>query len=191
MPFPIESLLSGVARRLEPDERLWYWRSFEVPDAWWDDRILLHFGGVDWEAMVCWRFTTGAPGEVWQRESFDDSRWSEGPAGFGTAGTPGAVVRTSWDTSDVWLRRRFALERAPAGELALWIHHDEDAEVFLNGAPIAALSGYRTGYCLVRLDAAARESLREGENFLAVRCRQSRGGQYVDVGLVEIVERTR
>jgi hypothetical protein len=52
VPFPIESALSGVKRALQPDERLWYRRTFTLPDAWQDQRLLLHFGAVDWEARV-------------------------------------------------------------------------------------------------------------------------------------------
>jgi ABC-type glycerol-3-phosphate transport system permease component len=51
VPFPIESKLSGVALRAN-DRRLWYQRTFEVPDAWQDKRVMLHFGAVDYEASV-------------------------------------------------------------------------------------------------------------------------------------------
>jgi hypothetical protein len=52
VPFPVESSLSGVMRRVAPDERLWYRRTFEIPDAWRTQRVVLHFGAVDWEATV-------------------------------------------------------------------------------------------------------------------------------------------
>ena len=52
VPFPIESALSGVTRRVGPDERLWYSRTFAVPADWSGDRVLLHFGAVDWRADV-------------------------------------------------------------------------------------------------------------------------------------------
>jgi beta-galactosidase/beta-glucuronidase len=52
VPFPIESALSGVKCPLQSDERLWYRRMFSVPPAWFEKRILLHFGAVDWEAKV-------------------------------------------------------------------------------------------------------------------------------------------
>ena len=57
VPFPVESALSGVARRPSPEQRLWYRRSFEVPPEWRGDRLLLHFGAVDWHASV---FVNGA-----------------------------------------------------------------------------------------------------------------------------------
>ena len=49
VPFPIESALSGVMKRAE---RIWYRRTFAVPASWKGKRILLHFGGVDWESVV-------------------------------------------------------------------------------------------------------------------------------------------
>jgi beta-galactosidase/beta-glucuronidase len=52
VPFPLESALSGVKRSLNPGERLWYRRTFQVPPAWKGKRTLLHFGAVDWEAEV-------------------------------------------------------------------------------------------------------------------------------------------
>ncbi|MCY3001132.1 MAG: hypothetical protein NTV21_04945 [Planctomycetota bacterium] len=52
VPFPVESALSGVGRALKPTERLWYRRNFDVPAEWSGQRLLLHFGAVDWRARV-------------------------------------------------------------------------------------------------------------------------------------------
>lgn len=52
VPFPLESALSGVKRALLPDEELWYRRTFTVPTEWQGNRLLLHFGAVDWKANV-------------------------------------------------------------------------------------------------------------------------------------------
>jgi len=52
VPFGIESALSGVKRPLKPDQRLWYRRTFSLPEGWGGQRILLHFEAVDWEATV-------------------------------------------------------------------------------------------------------------------------------------------
>jgi len=51
VPFCIESALSGVGRLLEPNEFLWYTRKI-VCDPKPGERILLHFGGVDFRTMV-------------------------------------------------------------------------------------------------------------------------------------------
>jgi len=52
VPFPVESALSGVGKRVEKENRLWYKRTFNVPATWRDKRVLLNFGAVDWEASV-------------------------------------------------------------------------------------------------------------------------------------------
>ncbi len=52
VPFAVESKLSGVARKVGPDDRIWYRRSFSIPADWSGQRVLLHFGAVDFEAHV-------------------------------------------------------------------------------------------------------------------------------------------
>ena len=52
VPFPLESALSGVMRRLDEKSLLWYRRHFTVPSAWAGRRVRLHFGAVDWQARV-------------------------------------------------------------------------------------------------------------------------------------------
>ena len=52
VPYPLESSLSGVQRRLAENEVLWYERRFTVPAEWRQGALLLHFGAVDWEADV-------------------------------------------------------------------------------------------------------------------------------------------
>ncbi|MBN2579638.1 MAG: glycoside hydrolase family 2 [Pirellulales bacterium] len=52
VPFPVESALSGVKKPVGEENRLWYCRTFDVPEAWRQGRVLLHFGAVDWETTV-------------------------------------------------------------------------------------------------------------------------------------------
>ena len=58
VPFSPEAPLSGVGRRLSPDEFLWYRRSFTLRKQQKDQRVLLHFGAVDQECAV---FVNGKP----------------------------------------------------------------------------------------------------------------------------------
>src|SRR2546422_7250010 len=54
--FPYTTLfrsqLSGVRRTVTDRQRLWYRRTFRVPPGAAGTRWLLHFGAVDWEAIV-------------------------------------------------------------------------------------------------------------------------------------------
>jgi beta-galactosidase/beta-glucuronidase len=52
VPFPVEAPLSGVQKPLLPDQKLWYRRTFTVPEEWAGRKVLLHFGAVDWKAEV-------------------------------------------------------------------------------------------------------------------------------------------
>ena len=63
-------------------------------------------------------------------------------------------------------------------------------ETYLNGVLVARANGYTTGYEELPLTAEARAALRPGRNVLAVHCHQTGGGQYIDVGIVRIGERS-
>ena len=138
-----------------------------------------------------WRYTIEEPADDWFAADFDDSGWASGPGGFGTERTPGAHVRTEWDTDRIWIRRTFQLEELPSqGKVHLEIHHDEDAEVYLNGTLVKSLEGHTGSYRVSILDDDARAALVAGENTLAIRCSQTDGGQYIDAGLTLLTERT-
>jgi hypothetical protein len=133
-----------------------------------------------------WRYTFSRPADRWFMPDFDDKLWKSGPGGFGTHGTPGAVVRTEWKTSDIWLRRAITLPRGPFTHVSLLLHHDEDAEIYLNGVLAARVTGWAVGYKEVPITDQARKALKPGTNVLAVHCRQTVGGQYIDVGLLDL-----
>jgi hypothetical protein len=135
-----------------------------------------------------WRFAIAEPAGKWFSSDFDDSSWQQAPGGFGTAGTPGAVVRTVWNGERIWLRRHFELagETAP-GELAklrLLVHHDDEVDVYLNGVLAARTAGFTVKYEPLAIHSEALAALKPGDNILAVYCHQTTGGQYIDVGLI-------
>jgi predicted amidohydrolase YtcJ len=140
------------------------------------------------EKGITWRYTVQEPPADWVKPSFDDADWKEGPGGFGTRGTPGAVVRTEWKTDDIWLRRTFTLPDESLADLHLYLHHDEDAQVYLNGVPALKVSGFTTEYGDAPISEEARATLKPGKNSIAVHCHQTTGGQYIDVGLVAVKE---
>ncbi|WP_406697386.1 sugar-binding domain-containing protein [Singulisphaera sp. Ch08] len=140
-----------------------------------------------------WRYTFEAPAPEWFQPGFEASAWKQGPGGFGTKGTPRAVVRTNWTSPDVWIRREFELpETTDLASLVLVVHHDEDLEVYLNGVLATKATGYGTDYEEMPISEAARATLRPGKkNLIAVHCHQTGGGQYIDVGLGEFKSRPR
>jgi hypothetical protein len=139
------------------------------------------------EEPQTWRYTLEQPADGWEKADFDDAKWDSGPGGFGRANTPGTVVRTEWHADNIWVRRTFELGEPPA-EAHLLIHHDEDAEVYVNGVRVAELKGYTTGYIVHPLSAEAQKAFRDGRNVIAIHCKQTGGGQYIDAGIVNLVE---
>ncbi len=159
----------------------WHRMLFEPPPQYRDFVPTAAAGPVEW------RYTFEPPPPTWDKPGYDDAAWKRGPSGFGTAGTPGTTIRTEWNTKEIWMRRTVNLETLPAGILTFRIHHDEDAEIFINGVLAAAVQGHVTEYVEVPLTAAGRAALKPGENLIAVHCRQTGGGQSIDVGIVEKV----
>jgi hypothetical protein len=139
---------------------------------------------------VTWRYTTARPSGDWARPGFDDAGWEEGRAGFGTDGTPGIRVATRWSTPDIWIRRQVDLPPSTdPSRVQLLLYHDEDAEVYIDGVLAAREPGYVTAYQVVEISEAARRHLKPGTRVtLALHCHQTRGGQGVDLGLVDVQE---
>jgi hypothetical protein len=192
--FQARSVVGGVFMKMLADKEMW---------KKWASRDKYHAG--NWAPLprppqikpvlpdarqqpVSWRYTTERPLDDWSKSDFDASKWKPGPAGFGTEGTPGAVVRTEWKTADIWLRREFEFPEGKFADLQFQVHHDEDVQIYLNGVLAAAAKGYITDYELMPIRSAAKATLKLGKNSIAVHCHQTTGGQYIDVGLVDVIE---
>ena len=136
-----------------------------------------------------WNYNTNAitASTNWYATAFNDSAWSSGQAGFGTVGTPGAVVRTTWNTSDIWIRQQFNPGNLSASDLSSLVfncYHDEDCEIYLNGVLAGSAPGYASAYVLLTMNAAGRNALiPNATNVIAVHCHQTGGGQNIDVGI--------
>lgn len=134
-----------------------------------------------------WKYTFSSPAANWFETSFNDSAWTNGSGGFGTADTPGAVVGTTWNTADIWLRRTFdggGLTAQDRTNLVFNLHHDEGVEIYVNGVLAASAAGYTTSYGQAPMNAQAQAAILPGpNNVLAVHCHQATGGQYIDAGI--------
>ncbi|MDR1682929.1 MAG: T9SS type A sorting domain-containing protein [Candidatus Symbiothrix sp.] len=145
------------------------------------------------EAPQTWRYTTTKPAGNWFLKTFDDSAWTTGEGGFGTSTTPGSHIGTEWESNDIWLRRTFTLPIGvlESGTPMLKVHHDENCKIYINGVLALDLSGYTGSYSFYDISAAAKAALIVGgENSLAVTCHQTKGGQYIDVGIAILLDST-
>jgi len=171
--------------KLSPESVAANRRLFEVPPK------ITHLVPASDRQPQTWRYTTAAPAPDWFQPPFDDSSWQSGPAGFGALDTRFAKVGTEWKTADIWLRRTIDLPASPAAAPYLRVFHDDDAEVYVNGVLAAKLPGANGGFQYVPLTGDARAALRAGKNTLAVHGHQTRGGQFIDVGIADVSETAR
>ncbi|MAT72735.1 MAG: glutaminase [Planctomycetaceae bacterium] len=194
--FTARPVVGGVFLRLLYDDAVWeQWSSRNVTET--GDYAPMptppHYEVVvpaaDSQASI-WRFTTDKPENNWFEPGYDDSGWREGRSGFGTPSTPGARIGTRWNTSDIWIRRTFDSETEVDDSLRLHIHHDEEADVYLNGVLIRHIQGYSGDYEQYNLRPEALRAFKKGKNVLAVHCQQTTGGQYIDAGFSKLVKET-
>ena len=140
------------------------------------------------QTAVEWSYTTNKPGEGWEGARFNATSWQKGKGGFGTQGTPGAKIGTVWNSGDIWLRREMELPAtANMNNLHLWLHHDDDVEVYLNGVLALSTAGFTGDYETFPISKEARAALRAGKVSVAIHCHQDHGGQYIDMGFAEVI----
>jgi beta-galactosidase/beta-glucuronidase len=100
VPFAAESALSGVKKDVGMTNRLWYRRTVDIPAAWKGQRVLLHFGAVDWETHVY------VNGELigQHRGGYDPFSFDITPALKGTGEQE--VIVAVWDPTDAGTQAR-------------------------------------------------------------------------------------
>jgi hypothetical protein len=189
--FQARPVVGGIFIRMLANSALWakwFKRGANVHGPW----APIPIGGVAKEivptartAQVQWRYTLQKPAGDWMRPDFDDSAWKVGVGGFGTKGTPGAIIGTEWNTKQIWLRREFSLPDRELKDPRVELIYDEDPEVYFNGVLALKLTGWITNYEEADLASKARVALKPGKNILAVHASQTYGGQSIDVGIIE------
>jgi beta-galactosidase/beta-glucuronidase len=109
VPFPVESALSGVMKPVSENDRIWYRRLFEVPRGWRGQRLLLHFGAVDFEAKV---WVNGREAGV-HRGGYDGFTFDITDS-LNKAGENELIISV-WDPTDAGTQPRGKQVRKPGG----------------------------------------------------------------------------
>lgn len=130
-----------------------------------------------------WKYTNEKPAENWFAVDFADNSWKSGKAGFGSDGI--FHTKTPWNTDNIWIRRTFELNSVSGKNLALKIFHDEDVEIYINGVLFDTLTGFTGKYSFVQTGKKVKDVLKKGSNSISIHCRQTTGGQFIDMGLSE------
>ncbi len=133
-----------------------------------------------------WQYTMQAPPAGWEKPGFDSSKWKTGRAGFGTKGTPGGNIHDLWNTRAIWMRRTIKIPKSLNDrKLAFIFCHDEDVEVYINGVQATCAKGYVTNFKTAPISRNVASTLKAGRNVIAVHCRQTGGGQFIDVAIYD------
>ncbi|MET9932553.1 MULTISPECIES: AbfB domain-containing protein [unclassified Streptomyces] len=94
VPFPVESALSGIQRKITQNDRLWYKRTFTVPSNWNGRRVQLNFGASDWRTTV---WVNGQQAGAVHSGGYDAFSYDVTP--FLNGGT-NTVVVSVWDPTE-------------------------------------------------------------------------------------------
>ena len=136
-----------------------------------------------------WQYTTNTntASTNWYATNFNDTAWSTGTGGFGTA-DPGVTSNTAWNKPGyIWLRRAFnpgSLTPRQISNLVFTVYHDEDVVIYINGVLAGQVSGYTTSYTTLAMTSQAKAAIiLNGANIMAVSCHQTTGGQFIDAGI--------
>ncbi|TWT92213.1 glutaminase family protein [Neorhodopirellula pilleata] len=181
--FDARPVVGGVFLQLLYNDKVWskYASRDQTKSSGWapmpvaPERIVLV--PTSENSAPTYSYTLVEPSNAWFEADFDDSSWRQGPGGFGNQD---GVVRTRWNTANIWVRRDIEIVGEVPQRIAIRIWHDEDAKMYINGKLVLSLGGFTTGYETFEIDPNV---LRSGINTVAISCRQSTGGQYIDFGI--------
>jgi hypothetical protein len=134
----------------------------------------------DEQSYSCKYAMENKPADGWEKADFPDQNWQTGKGPFGDDRTE---LGTKWTGKDIWIRRTFNVSSLPNGDVFLKLFHDDDAEVFLNGQLIITPSGANNDYEMFPLSGDAKSHLKIGQNILAIHCKNTGGGTFIDAGL--------
>ena len=135
-----------------------------------------------------WKYILTKPEGSWSGKDYDDSHWSEGPAGFANGGEHAG---TKWTAPDLWLRRRFnpgTLTPEQIQNLVLTEYHQGRVEIYINDVQTSPQQGNNRSsegrYEHRPLSQAVRQAiLPNADNVIAVHCNAVGDRQSFDAGL--------
>ena len=132
------------------------------------------------ERSTAWYYTEDQPADDWMAPGFDQTSWKKGNSMFG--GHDEEQVKTKWTSEDIWLRKEVVIDDQLT-EPVIKIAYDDDYEVYINGELVLAESGASRAYKYLKLDEEKATAFKKGKNSIAVHCKNTGGGQHIDVGI--------
>lgn len=136
------------------------------------------------------KYVTDKPADTWMQNDFDDSKWKEGPAAFGTQENE-VTAKTQWGSEYIWTRRVVNIEEDLKGKnVYLEYSHDDDAIIYVNGIEVVNTGNAAKKNVLIKLPENVVNSLAKGTNVIAAYCYNRVGNGLLDYGLFVEKENT-
>ncbi|MCR8560246.1 DUF4965 domain-containing protein [Mucilaginibacter sp. BJC16-A38] len=139
------------------------------------------------EAAYTCKYITLIPGDGWTGLKYDDSAWKNGKAPFSDDKDRAGTL---WTSKAVWMRRVFTYSKKEVNKLYLKLHHDDDAEIYLNGEKIYTASGANGDLQYFPMSDDVVAKLKDGENVLAMHCTNTGGAAWLDAGFSDEIKPT-
>ena len=109
VPYPVESALSGVGKRIGKDKALWYKNTVPISKPLSGNQLILHFGAVDWQCDV---FVNGQ--KIGQHEGGFDP-FSFNITNYLKKGKTQEIALRVWDPTDEGTQPRGKQVNQPEG----------------------------------------------------------------------------
>lgn len=134
-----------------------------------------------------WSYTVSQPATNWVQPDFNTGAWRTGEGGFGSRYGMNDRVGTTWDGTDLWMRREFIVPPEGLRWPLIEIHYGVDTDIYINGVLACRPEGFHNCYGIYELNPEARATIRPGVNTIAVHAvqRHKSGSQFVDAGLLD------
>jgi len=186
--FQARSVVGGFFIKMLDDETLWKkWisKGKTVSGTWAPIKLFMVGKTIlpsAKEQKLVWKNTTEKPSENWMNPGFDDSSWKNDTAAFGSPGY--GIVKTVWESENIWIRREFTVSELSDSGLALLILYNDEAEVYLNGKLVGKYTGALSNHRIAKLG-DMKNYLKPGKNLIAIHGRWTANMQAIDAGLSE------
>ncbi|KAA6352353.1 Evolved beta-galactosidase subunit alpha [termite gut metagenome] len=122
----------------------------------------------------------------WKDVTFVDSSWKTGEAGFGQGIHKEYLTNTKWNTPYIYLRKSVIFEEISTNDISklkIYLFYDEDCDIYINGILAASTKGFVNRYVYLDINKEALATIQPGKtNLIAVKCKQTEGGQFIDLG---------
>ena len=148
-----------------------------------DDAPRQPLAGMSYAEPWSAKYTFDEPAEGWQNPEFNDKRWKEGEAAFGTRGETN--VKTRWRTRDIWVRRQVKLDpkELEGNRLFIYYSHDDTFTLYVNGHKVVETDYTWKKDQHVELSQEVISSIKDGNITIAAHCENREHGGLVDFGV--------